>query len=88
MGDSQMRELRVRWVDARSQDGWTEQRDVESRVARITTLGHCVKETDEVLCVAASVDDVTGQVSGIMFIPKQCILSRVDITEERDGENT
>lgn len=88
MGDSQMRELRVRWVDARSEDGWTEQRDVEPQGARIRTLGHCVKETDEVLCVAASVDDVTGQVSGIMFIPKQCILSRVDITEEGDDQKT
>ena len=68
--------LRVEWVDARSEDGWTEQKDVEPRLARISTLGYCVKETDEVLCLAASLDDLTGQVSGLMFIPKQCIVAR------------
>jgi len=72
-----MQQVQVYWVDARSEDGWTEQKDVEPRLAHITTLGYRVKETDEVLCVAASVDDATDQVSGIMFIPKQCILWRV-----------
>lgn len=68
--------LEVRWVDSRSEDNWIEQEDVKPQLATITTLGCVVKETDKILCIAASVDDATGQVSGIMHIPKQCILSR------------
>jgi hypothetical protein len=67
------------WLDARSDDGWTEQTDLDMRVAKITTLGFVVQETEEVLCIAASLDERTGQVSGIMYIPKQCVLSRRSI---------
>ncbi len=71
-----MKEVKVCWLDARSDDGWTEQADLDMRVARITTLGHLVQETTEVLCVAGSKDERTGQLSGVMFIPQVCVLSR------------
>jgi hypothetical protein len=51
------------------------------RIAEITSLGHVVEETKEVLCIASSVDARTGQLSGIMFIPKQCILARKEALE-------
>lgn len=66
----------VTWLDSRSDDGWTEQESLDMQVAKITTVGHVAKETAEVLCIASSMDEHTGQASGIMFIPKQCIISR------------
>lgn len=66
----------VRWLDARSEDAWAEPESLDMRVAEIVTLGHVVRETDDVLCIASSKDGTTGQVSGIMFIPKRCVLSR------------
>ena len=83
-----LEQIRVYWVDARSEEGWVEQKDVEPVLARITTLGFCVHETEEVLCVAGSVDDVTGQVSSLTFIPQQCIRSRVVITTWSGDEST
>lgn len=66
----------VDWLDSRSDDGWTEQDSLDMRVAKITTLGHVVQETEDVLCIASSRDDHTGQLSGIIYIPKQCVLMR------------
>ncbi len=77
-----MKNIIVDWWDARSEDGWTEQDDIDVRLAHITTFGCLVKETEEILCVAASIDEVTSQVSGIMFIPKVCILTRRDIPSD------
>jgi hypothetical protein len=79
----------VTWIDARSQDGWTDQADLDVRVAIIETLGHVIKETEEVLCIASSMDMWTDQVAGIMFIPIRCVLKRLkqaDVVEAKEGE--
>jgi hypothetical protein len=68
--------VRICWVDARSDDGWTERKDLDIRLAEITTVGMIVEENEHVLCVASSLDKVTGQLSGIMFIPKKCVTCR------------
>lgn len=75
----EMKLVVVDWLDSRSDDGWTEQDSLEMRVAEITTVGQVAKETEDVLCVASSVDAATGQLSGIMFIPKCCIVKRWDM---------
>lgn len=75
-----MKEVRVRWVDSRSEDHWTEPDDVEPRASVITGTVHLVKETKRVVCVAAWVDSVTGQVCGVMHIPTECILSMEEIS--------
>jgi len=74
-----MTQVMIRWQDARSDDGWTEEADLDMQVADITTLGHLVQETADVLCVAASRDARTGQLSGIMFIPQVCVIERREI---------
>ena len=51
-----MNEVRIYWLDARSEDGWIEQADLDMRVAKITTIGYIVGETKDVLCVASSRD--------------------------------
>jgi len=89
MPDDQLkrREL-VTWIDARSEEGWTDQADLDVRVAIVTTLGRVIKETEEVLCIASSIDSQTGQVAGVMFIPIRCILTRLeqaDVAEAKKG---
>ncbi len=74
-----MKQIRVRWVDSRYQDGWIEQEDIEPKIAKISTLGYIVKETDEVLCIASSIHEASRQVSGTMCIPKVCIFSRKNV---------
>ncbi len=74
-----MKKVIVKWIDARSEDGWTEELDMQP--ATITTLGHLAEETDDMLCIASSRDARTGQLSGIMYIPKVCVLDCYDISE-------
>ncbi len=74
----------VNWIDAWSEDGWTELSEIDMQTANITTLGHLVQETDDVLCIAASKDARTGQLSGIMYIPKVCVLDRHEISEKNN----
>jgi hypothetical protein len=83
-----MRQVVIRWLDARSEDGWTTEEDLDVRPATITTLGHLVQETDEVLCVAGSKDEITGQLSGIMFIPRVSVLTRRDIEKSEVSDGT
>jgi hypothetical protein len=78
---SEKQRVEIDWVDARSDDGWTEQSDLDVRTAAITTLGRVAEETEEVLCIASSIEKHTGQLSGIMFIPKPCIITRQIIPE-------
>ena len=70
----------INWLDSRPDDGWTEKDGLDMRVSRITTLGHVARETDDVLCIASSRDKQTGQLSGIMYIPKCSILTRYAVT--------
>lgn len=73
--------IEVCWSDSRSEEGWSEQVGLGMRVAHITTVGHLVKETAKVLCIASSVDKITKQVLGIIYIPKSCILSRTALRQ-------
>lgn len=66
----------IEWTDARSEDGWAELKDLDMRCAAITTVGYLIEETTDLICLAASKDDRTGQVAGIMYIPKVCIRNR------------
>ncbi len=74
-----MKQEIVCWQDARSDDGWVEPESLDMHLAKITTLGHIVKDTKHILCIASSVDARTGQLSGVMFIPQQCVLWRQEI---------
>lgn len=76
----------VVWVDARSDDGWTLRADLDMRLATITTLGRIIIETSEVLCVASSRDERTGQLSGIMYIPKTAIVKRTKLLFDKPRE--
>lgn len=79
-----MRRVIIEWTDARTEEGWTEQDDIEPRLAHVTTIGFLVKETDEMLIVAGSVDAKTQQVFSLTFIPLQCVESRSVLADVMD----
>ena len=76
----------VCWIDARSEDGWTTIDDLDYRPADIITVGQLVKETAELVCIAGSLDQRTGQVASIMYIPKVCITARGPIRRVEDDQ--
>jgi len=75
----------VNWIDSRSDDGWVERERLDMRPADITSVGEIVDETKDILCLALSRDRVSGQVSGLIYIPQRCITSK-DIIIDEDGE--
>lgn len=64
----------IYWLDARSEDAWTDKINME--VCIIRTVGFVIEETEDVLCVVSSIDNFTGQYAGILYIPKVAITSR------------
>ncbi len=62
------------WLDSRSEDAWTI--DIDMKTCEIQSVGYVVKETKDLLCIVGSVDNLTGQYAGILYIPKVCITSR------------
>lgn len=70
----------VKWVDSRAIFTWTEKDDIDMKISHVTTIGHVVKETKTVLCMAASFDKISEAFDGIMLIPKIAITSRKTIS--------
>jgi hypothetical protein len=79
-----MKEVRIHWLDARSEDGWIEQEELDICAAKITTIGYLIDETEEVVCIANSKEEKTSQLSGIIIIPKVCILTQQNIGKEQE----
>ena len=72
----------IKWIDARSIDGWTDDDDKRLHPSIIETVGSVVKEDDEAVCLAGSCDvESPISYSCIMIIPKVCILERWEITD-------
>lgn len=71
-----MRKEHVTWVDSQSEDGWTEIDTLEPKAALCETVGFVVAETDEILCIASTVEESINQCCCIMHIPQHAIQSR------------
>lgn len=71
------------WVDVRSEEKWMGYDGIVLYLAKITTLGFFISENSKVLCVAQSVEKATGHYSDIIFIPKNCIVSRQVIKKRK-----
>lgn len=64
----------VTWFDAHSNDSWDEELDTDARVCH--TAGYLVKETDQVVVIASSIDQKTPVTYAcVMTIPKVCVTS-------------
>lgn len=71
--------LVVRWLDARSDSCWQDPEKLNETLAEITTVGFLIKETDEILIMADSIDSSTGNVSEITYIPAKCVQSQTQL---------
>lgn len=83
-----IKQIKVTWIDSRSYDRWTEEKDIDLSADKITTLGYLVKENDEVLCVAASKDKGSDSWAGIMIIPKVCVSTIQEIKTQHEWVHT
>jgi len=74
----------IKWIDARSVDGWAEPGDVDARGASIKTMGWVFDETADVVCIGGSISEhraeAARQYAGIMLIPKRSIVERSEVT--------
>jgi hypothetical protein len=70
--------VKVEWKDARSIDGWCEERDFEENLSLIHSAGYLVKENAEAIfvsaCAAIDLEDGNSYACTIV-IPKQMIVS-------------
>ncbi len=71
----------IKWIDARSIDGWTDDDDKRLHPSIIETVGQVVKEDDDAVSLAGSAD-IESPITYccIMIIPKVCILERWEIS--------
>lgn len=74
-----MRRVVVVWLDSRSEGGWVEKKDLDMESSKITTIGHLVDDDGAVVCIASSIDAYSGLISGLVFIPQECVLTCEDL---------
>ncbi len=82
----------VHWLDAYSEDGWTDFDDAALVRAEhpVFTQGWVIHETERYVVLAATISPDprkpgNWQISGAMGIPKGCILSRFDVDESQEA---
>lgn len=71
----------VEWIDAAHKEGWLDP-DVELKefgVSNCKIVGFVIRETDEELLLAQSVDTRHGNVDSVMAIPKVAIVRQSTI---------
>lgn len=71
----------IEWTDAWSYSGWRSIHRVEEdpNVCRNHSVGFVVKETDESVMLAQSIDTTMDNCDGVMAIPKVNIVNRYTI---------
>lgn len=74
----------VYWLDAATQDGWTEVSDTGKHTQLTLTVGFLIKEDKHVLTLAHTYDPESDCCNGLMFIPKGMIKKRKTIWKSTD----
>ena len=81
------RELRlVTWVDAAHTEGWVDPDEAEFAdfgVSVCRCVGFVIRENDDEILLAQSVDDRHGRIDAVMAIPKVAITGSVTVHEAR-----
>ncbi len=75
----------IEWVDSSGPSGWTEASAVQNKCERIRSVGWILFESDEVLTIAphVSYEQEDPPCTGIITIPKQCIVKMRKVKWER-----
>jgi hypothetical protein len=71
------RRVYIEWVDSEEVSGWTtvDEADHDNKIP-VKSCGFLVKETEKVVIIASSVDEVNGNYLGLLSIPKLAITKR------------
>lgn len=69
----------VIWADSRSEDDWTGIDTLEPKIALCETVGFVVAETDNILCIASTIEGSTNQCCLIIHIPQEAIRKRTPL---------
>lgn len=71
----------VEWVDAAHTDGWVDPDDLDDfGVSLCQCVGFVLRDTDDELLLAQSVDTRHGKVDSMMAIPKVAVVRRIPLT--------
>ncbi|MCP4275364.1 MAG: hypothetical protein GY779_03295 [Gammaproteobacteria bacterium] len=67
------------WQDSHSPDEgpWIDLDAINHKALEIISVGFVIKKTKKSITIAATVSGQTGQVSGVMCIPKCAILKKI-----------
>ena len=74
----------IEWLDARSIDGWCEERDFEEALSLIKTSGYLIKENDDALFISAAAalsHDSGNSYACTIVVPKKMITHQKIIKE-------
>jgi len=71
-----MKALLVEWIDSASDHGWEKIKDSEIEHESCITLGFLVKESEDFIMIAHSIDQANDSANGRIQIPKVAIKSR------------
>ena len=65
--------VEIHWIDSMSYDTWVSIDTLSDKSGNIKTVGYRIRETDDGVIVAGSLDEDNSNVSGTMMIPWECI---------------
>ena len=82
----------IEWFDPYSDDSeWQSVDKIKIDLAMVYSIGHVIKETDEVIVIAHSLgrtpSEKTNECCGMMIIPKKCIKKRRKISVKAIGKS-
>ncbi|KKN12829.1 hypothetical protein LCGC14_1012400 [marine sediment metagenome] len=71
----------IRWWHSMFSSKWTAREELPQDAASLlaTTIGYAVWESSDVLCIASSINESTGMVGNLLFVPKATIVDRYTI---------
>lgn len=64
--------VEITWLDAQTEDDWTEIEDYKSPLAKVTSVGYFLDKTDSAFSIASSRSEDT--VFSILTVPRQNII--------------
>lgn len=84
-----MRKVCVEWIDAESHDDWEpiDEFLLESKLAKIESVGHLVQENTECIILALNYDEKNNMASQYITIPMPYVVEVFELTKARSAIN-
>lgn len=75
--------MRVEWHDAATEDGWTDEKDIDPAPPVIVTVGHLQHSDRKSVVIALSWDEENENFSSWITIPRKMIISQVELVPKK-----